>query len=397
MNDQVDVVVAGHICLDLIPTLHEEHANLGNLLQPGRLVQVGPASISLGGCVANTGLALHRLGANVRLIGTIGDDLLGRMVTDSLLRHGENLHDSMIVAPDQATSYTVVINPPGVDRSFLHCSAANDAFSARDLLQSDRFEASILHFGYPPLMKEVVADGGVALARVFRQAQSQGALTSLDMAMPDIGGPRSEVNWKDWLENVLPTVDIFMPSIDEILLMLDPDTFRRLDVAAGGKNIAAGIDIALLKRLANELCNMGSPVVLFKLGDEGLYLQTKQMTSQILEDRTNWKSFDWTLWDDLQMLCPCFDVEVTGTTGAGDCTIAGLLMALLSGFHPKHALRAATTVGAYCVQSANATSGVPSWATVEEMVQSCHKQKSPNVKLTGWSHCEETGVFEIAI
>ena len=56
MKKPFDVVVAGHICLDIIPTIPHERIEF----EPGRLLQVGPAVLSTGGAVSNTGLALHR-------------------------------------------------------------------------------------------------------------------------------------------------------------------------------------------------------------------------------------------------------------------------------------------------------------------------------------------------
>lgn len=60
--------MAGHICLDVIPAFKQGAASLGELLVPGKLVDVGPAVLATGGAVANTGLALHRLGVHTRLI-----------------------------------------------------------------------------------------------------------------------------------------------------------------------------------------------------------------------------------------------------------------------------------------------------------------------------------------
>ena len=127
-STSTDVVVAGHISLDLYPRL------LGPAtLEPGRLVGVGPATISTGGVVANTGVALHRLGVRVRLVGKVGSDLFGRAVLDALASRDSELASDMIVSPGDVTSYTIVINPPGDDRSFLHCPGANQSFSAQDV------------------------------------------------------------------------------------------------------------------------------------------------------------------------------------------------------------------------------------------------------------------------
>ena len=103
-----EAVVAGHVTLDVFPTLQ------GALtLEPGRLVGVGPAVTSTGGAGANVGVALHRLGVRVKLIARVGADLFGKAVLESLADLGERAVDEIAVAPEDATSYTIVINPPG--------------------------------------------------------------------------------------------------------------------------------------------------------------------------------------------------------------------------------------------------------------------------------------------
>jgi len=74
-----DAVVAGHVCLDIIPDLsaHPEF-RLDALLRPGHLVEIGPAAFSTGGPVSNTGLALHRLGIRTLLMGKVGNHLFGQ-------------------------------------------------------------------------------------------------------------------------------------------------------------------------------------------------------------------------------------------------------------------------------------------------------------------------------
>jgi len=136
-----DAVVAGHICLDIIPNfVHHENVPLGELLRPGHLVEVGPVTLSTGGAVSNTGLALQKLGIHTRLMGKIGDDLLGRVVAE---------------IPDTSTSYTIILNPPGIDRTFLHSPAANHAFGASTVDYEAVNDARLFHFGYPPLMRRI--------------------------------------------------------------------------------------------------------------------------------------------------------------------------------------------------------------------------------------------------
>jgi sugar/nucleoside kinase (ribokinase family) len=94
-----DAVVAGHIALDLFPELPGPVA-----YEPGRLTVVGPALISTGGSVSNTGLTLHRLGVPVRLVAKVGDDLFGRAVLDALAQIGGDLGSEIVVSARDVTS-----------------------------------------------------------------------------------------------------------------------------------------------------------------------------------------------------------------------------------------------------------------------------------------------------
>jgi sugar/nucleoside kinase (ribokinase family) len=186
----VEVVVAGHICLDVIPMLHGPAT-----IEPGGLIEIGPAALSAGGAVPNTGLALRRLGVPVRLMGKVGDDLFGRALLAALEARDPELAGSMVVAAGETTSYTIVISPPGVDRSFLHCSGANDTFTADDVRYDELTSARIFHFGYPPIMRAMYADGGTELRRMLARARDAGPTTSLDMCRPDPSGDAGRVDW----------------------------------------------------------------------------------------------------------------------------------------------------------------------------------------------------------
>jgi sugar/nucleoside kinase (ribokinase family) len=384
----IDVIAAGHICLDIIPQLSSAQCRAEDLFVPGELVQVGPAIFALGGSVANTGLALHRLGAKTRLVGKVGDDLFGDAILESLRRVEASIVESMIVAGGEPTSYTIVLSPPQVDRGFLHCSGTNDTFEAADLDQTPWQDTRILHFGYPPLMRGTFADEGRSLARRFSEAQAAGALVSLDMAMPNV----ASTNWQQWLRNVLPHVDIFLPSADELQLLLNTS----LELLDGSAKSQGGNDPVLhrshLNAMAGELLALGVPIVVIKLGEQGLYLRTSKDVLK-LAGRAAWQDFAWHSWQDRELLAPCFEVDVVGTTGSGDCTIAGFLMALLQGLRPEEALRYATTVGAFCVQSADATSNIPDNSGIEAILASPWRQRPLATSSLNWQLCDEPGVY----
>jgi sugar/nucleoside kinase (ribokinase family) len=144
------IVVAGHLCLDIIPDLSgsPSGATLADILRPGQLVNVGPATLSTGGAVSNTGLALHRLGVPVRLMGKIGNDLFGQAIHALITQLSPELGEGLLVVPGETSSYTVIINTAGIDRTFLHCTGANDTFDAADVDLEALTGVHILHFGY---------------------------------------------------------------------------------------------------------------------------------------------------------------------------------------------------------------------------------------------------------
>jgi sugar/nucleoside kinase (ribokinase family) len=367
-------VVAGHVCLDIIPELRD------GVPPAGALAECGPAKLSTGGAVSNTGLALARLGVPTRLAGRLGDDLFGRNIAALLEAAGPGLAVEMVPVPGAVSSYTVVLSPPGRDRSFLHCPGANDTFGAEDV--SDRLlsGAALLHFGYPPLMRRMCGDGGAECARLFRRARASGLTVSLDMARPDPASPAGLVDWRAWLSRVLPEVDVFLPSVDELLFMLDRRRFDRFESRAGG--LAAELDGELLAWLAAEALGMGAAVTAIKLGAAGLYLRTGAESARL--ERAGRAAPRGTGWVGRELYAPCFAVEVAGTTGSGDCTIAGFLAALLRGLSPEEAVELAVAVGASSVEVADATGGVKSWDETLARIADGWPRLAPAPGLAGW-------------
>jgi sugar/nucleoside kinase (ribokinase family) len=373
-----DIAVAGHICLDIIPAIPALEGGLDKLLAPGRLTRIGPAAIATGGSVPNVGLALHRLGLRTMLSGKVGDDALGAVVLNILRSHDPALADGMIVAPGEPTSYTIVINVPGVDRAFLHCPGVNDTYCAADPPYERLGAARCVHFGYPPLMRRLYADGGRELAEILRRLKDRGLTTSLDLAAVDPASDAGRVNWPALLEHVLGLVDVFLPSLDEIAWM-----FR----------LAGGLDDGRLARqIARRVLDMGVAVVALKLGDQGLFVQTSADAAR-LRDAGSAAPADSGAWAGRQMLAPCFQVDVAGTTGSGDCTIAGFLAGLVKGLPVEQAVTAAVAVGACSVEQPDATSGVPSWEAVQRRIAAGWARRPVSSDLPSWSWRDAAGLY----
>jgi sugar/nucleoside kinase (ribokinase family) len=387
MHPRIDALVAGHICLDFHPDLTGAGREpFAETFQPGRLISTGAAHFSTGGAVSNTGLALHRLGISTQLAGKLGADLFGQAVLQILREHGSSLADGMQIDASAKTSYTVLINYPGVDRIFLHHPGANDTFGAQDVPYERLAGARLFHFGYPPLMHNLYQEDGKQLADIFQRAKQTGVTTSLDMAYPDPASQAGKANWRKILARSLPWVDIFLPSLEEILLMLRPQVYYRLREG----NILAQVTPDLLTDLSTELLDWGAKIVAFKLGERGLYLRTAPM----LTDLGRGAPADLAFWQGREFWSPCFRVQVVGTTGAGDATIAGFLAAFLRGASPQEALTAAVAVGACNVEAADALSGIQSWGTTLARIAGGWQRHSLPITAPGWEFLPEWGLWQ---
>lgn len=383
MAQTFSAVVAGHLCLDVIPDLSgATHNRFENMFLPGRLVQVGPVTFSTGGPVSNTGLALHKLGISTRLMGKVGDDLFGQAIQQLIRGFHPNLTDGMIVDPSVSSSYTVVISPPGVDRMFLHCPGANDTFSVNDVRYNVVAQARLFHFGYPPIMRSMFADGGEQLAEIFRRAKDTGVTTSLDMALPDPASEAGRANWTAILKKTLPYVDIFLPSIEEILFMLRRNTYDDLCTAMGSPNFLPLITPDLLSDLSRQLMDMGAKIVCLKLGDRGLYLRTANRPA--IEAAGRACPANPAAWANIELWTACFQAKLVGTTGSGDATIAGFLSALLREMSPAQAATAAVAVGGCNVEAADTLSGVRPWEETMARVSAGWPKYHLELNAAGW-------------
>jgi sugar/nucleoside kinase (ribokinase family) len=387
LNEQPQVVVAGHVCVDIIPSFGETVAPLEALLRPGHLTIVGPAVISTGGAVSNTGLALHRLGIPVRLMGKIGHDLFGEAILSVFRSHSPALADGMLISPGEDSSYTLVINPPGIDRIFIHCPGANDTFGAADIPIDEVRQARIFHFGYPSLMQRMHSDDGVELAQLMANVKAAGVITSLDMSLPDPGSSAGRADWQAVLERTLPYVDIYAPNLEETLYMIDRPRYAAM--AAGS---ALPPDGDLLHALSSRLLAMGAAIVALKLGDRGLYLRTTDQPGR-LAALAGLLPADLTGWVGRELYTPCFRVKVAGTTGAGDSAYAGLLAGLLYGQSVEAVLLSSAATGACSVERADATSGVPHWDDVQARLRAGWARYPNTLQLAGWHGSADAAIW----
>jgi sugar/nucleoside kinase (ribokinase family) len=373
-NSRKKVVVAGHVCLDITPVFPELcREKIQDLFIPGKLINMEQAQVHIGGSVGNTGLAMSFFGANVRLMGKIGSDEFGEIAAHIVRSHG--ITDEMIISKESHTSYSVVLSLPGQDRIFLHYPGANDTFAFDDLDLGVLQGATLFHFGYPPLMKCMYRDDGRELTKLFKAVSESGVVTSLDMAAVDPMSPSGQVDWETIVGNTLPYVDIFAPSVEELLYMLDRESLERLEEDANGRDITAVVDLDRdVKPMAEKAIQMGAKIVLIKCGEPGVYYRTTVL--QRLSKMEQNLGFSLDGWSNREGFEKSYVPDyVRSATGAGDVTIAAFLTSLLNEFSLEKCLQYATAAGACCVTEYDSLSGLKSFQEIQAKIDAGWKKR----------------------
>lgn len=358
-NLPCDVIVSGHICVDLLPGM--SLVSPAALTTPGGLAETGPLALATGGAVSNVGLALNRLGTRVGLMAAVGDDQIGKMTLGLLSERDPALTGLIKILPGRGSSYSVVLAPRGCDRSFLHYPGPNATFGEEHVDLDQVRKAKIFHLGYPPLMPRLLEGDGADLRAIYAKVKAAGVVTSMDMVVPDPDGPSGRADWPKILAGVLPHVDVFVPSVDELLFML-----RRRDFDAWRGQVLAHMTRDYLHDLTGELLGLGVAVAGVKLGDKGLYMRTGDESTC---RRLAGLPIDGRAWANREYYQPAYAVTVAGTTGAGDAAYAGLLAAMLRGLPPQACLQWASAVGACCVEQVDAVSGIKTWVETEARLE----------------------------
>lgn len=316
-------VVAGHLCLDLAPAF----SGLPRL-QPGTLLEVGALDVRVGGCVGNTGSDLAALGVPVRLAADVGSDQLGQLLLELLAQGGADIA-SVRRHPGVSTSYSLVVEAPGRDRSFWHHVGGNAVFDGSSV---DPVGADVVHLGYPSALPALIAGDGHRAMVLLRRCRQHGVTTSLDLATVDLDAASAKDRWRSLLDSLLPLVDVITPSVDDLTPILgDP----------------GGSDRDRARMLARQLLRSGAGVAMVTAGAAGFHLATAGMDRL----RQAGRAFEglaegWALHDSWT---PALAVLPTTTTGAGDAAAAGLLAALLDGRGPRASAGVAAASAAWRV------------------------------------------------
>ncbi len=299
-----DVIVAGIALTDIIG----RPVDLKNLPKRGALKLIDSITLTTGGNVSNVGIDLAKLGFAVAAITRVGNDALGRYVTQHYRTHGIDIQGVIIDAGAQTSATMVSVDKTG-ERTFLHTRGcmknfrATDVLSRLDLLR----KARILAVGYLGLLPETEKE----FARLFRTVKEKAPLKIL---LDSAASPRVPVKA---LRGFLPYIDFFIPSYEEAVLLTGCKTPESI--------------VEFLRRA-------GAPhVVGVKLGAQGCYLSDGRRAAYVKARRVR---------------------KVVDATGAGDAFVAGFIAGTLKGMDAFETARVANAVAAACVSAVGASTAI---------------------------------------
>jgi sugar/nucleoside kinase (ribokinase family) len=289
---------------------------IAHLPRAGELVTVDGLILNIGGGAANTAVDLTRLGVGVSICARVGDDILGRFATETLVSHGVDV-SFLRIDPRHSTSQTLVVNVRGEDRRFIHSLGANLDFTAADLDGVLDPASRVLHIGYFLILPKLDAEG---LAERFARARQAGTQTLLDVATPGPG------NYVEPLRVVLPHTDVFVPNTDEAGLILgEADPVRQ----------------------ALAFHDMGARRVVITRGKLGAISVSAEQRIKV----------------------DAYQAEFVDGSGGGDAFNAGYILGLLENRSELECLKLASAAGASCVQAVGTTAGVFTRAHAEEFIR----------------------------
>lgn len=283
MSD-IDLLAVGLTTLDIAvhPFVETPPVDAGALVETIRLSPAGTA----GGAA----LVAARLGLKVAIASAVGDDLAGVAVRAGLEREGVDT-TALDIAPAWPTASTLLPVRPGGQRSTLHMLGASVMAPLGAAAWQALDRARAVHWGgvgYPGL-----AEQGPDF---LRRARERGAFVTCDLISPQPSAMEA-------LPTLLPFVDLFMPSLAEIVVL------------TGSTDLAAA---------ARIFTAMGAGGCVFKIGAEGAVLFRGE--------------------DEIRV--PALAIDPVDTTSCGDSFCAGFHAARARGLDEAGCLRFAAATAA---------------------------------------------------
>lgn len=309
-NNRGKVLCVGDLVVDIVSSA------ITRLPEPGEVVLTENIAVFPGGNALNIAVALRRLGEQVSVAGSVGDDALGQLLLDQLQMQDLNVR-GVRREPGGRTASTFILRAEGEDRRFIHSLGVAATFTGEHVLPELIPDNGIMLAG--GYLKLGAWDDDL-LADLMRQARQRNCTVVLNVCIAKDSG----VDPSRCL-HLLEHVDVFVPNEDEARLLTGQTS---------------------LARQAQVLRKAGARKIIITRGKQGLYADDGE---QIVE-------------------MGIFEVPLVDPSGCGDCFTAGLIAGLLQCWDTPRVLEFASAVGALGATALGCTDGVPSFEEVEEFL-----------------------------
>lgn len=299
------IVVVGSANMDMV-------VSCDHFPKAGETVLGGDFGMYPGGKGANQAAACGRLGARVRLLARMGQDVFRDRLIESL--RGNGVDTSYVLEDDQAPTGVALITVDAAgENQIIVVSGSNMRLSPEDIrAHRDVFDgAGILLLQLETPIDTIVEAAGLA--------KSAGARVILNPA------PACELP-----DELLAKVDVLTPNESEAGLL-------------SGIEVS---DAATAERAGRALLKRGVGCVVLTLGRRGSLLVTSSSTKHFRG----------------------FEVDAVDSTAAGDAFNGALACGLISGDSIEDAIRYANAVAALSVTRMGAQTSMPSRDEVEAFV-----------------------------
>ena len=304
------IVVVGSLNTDFVVTLD-------SFPQAGETVLGETFEQFPGGKGLNQAVASSRWGANVAMIGAVGNDsfgdaLLATLATEAITSHVEKITES-------STGIALIEVAASGDNKIIVVSGANS------MLTEEIVESSLREIATHQQIGLVLTQGEVPVAATHKAlsvAKELGAITILNPAPI-----------RDFPSSIFPLVDYLIPNELEAreLVELEGNSFNSM------------LDFV---ELASSIVNLGVGTVVITRGEKGAVWSTATASGQ----------------------AAAFRIVPVDSVAAGDAFCGGLAVALNEGQPLNEALRWASAAGAIAATRAGAVTSLPQRSEVEGLL-----------------------------
>lgn len=279
----------------------------------GQTVQGGDLFVGPGGKAANQAVAAARLGAEVFLIGRVGDESRGRELVDGLKQEGINTR-FVGFEPNRASGAAIIAVDHNGEKQISAALGANRSLTPAHIREAEEVIAiaAVVLMQFEAPMKCVL--------EAARIAKKHGAKVVLDPAPPS-----------KFPAELLKLVYAIRPNSDEA------EQLTGIKVR----------DRASARRAARALLKKGVEVAAVQAGEAG----------------------DLVISNAEEFLVPRMKVKTVDATGAGDALAAGLAVGIAEGMSLHEAARFANVTAALSTTKFGAQAGMPTRAEVNRWLK----------------------------